>query len=224
MSIKDAINARHSVRQYQDREIPSEIVGLLNKEISECNSQGDLNIQLLMNDPQPFNSFLFHYGKFVGVNNYLALVGKKTADIEEKIGYYGERIVLKAQSLGLNTCWVALTYNKRKAKALINKGEKLVCVISIGYGNTQGNPRKSKTIVEVANIDEFSPAWFISGVEAALLAPTALNQQKFKFNYKGNKVSLKSTGGFYSKIDLGIVKYHFEVGAGVENFQWVDSK
>ena len=24
----------------------------------------------------------------------------------------------------------------------------------------------------------------------------------------------------YSKMDLGIVKYHFEVGAGRENFEW----
>jgi hypothetical protein len=24
----------------------------------------------------------------------------------------------------------------------------------------------------------------------------------------------------YSKMDLGIVKYHFELGAGKENFEW----
>ncbi|MFR4700307.1 MAG: nitroreductase, partial [Christensenellaceae bacterium] len=32
------------------------------------------------------------------------------------------------------------------------------------------------------------------------------------------KVSARATGGFYSKRDLGIVKYHFEIGAG--NFSW----
>lgn len=57
-------------------------------------------------------------------------------------------------------------------------------------------------------------------MKAALLAPTAMNQQKFRFTLSGNEVSAKSTGGFYSKMDLGIVKFHFEEGAGRENFTW----
>ena len=58
-------------------------------------------------------------------------------------------------------------------------------------------------------------------VACALLAPTAINQQKFKFSlHDGNKVSVKAGLGFYSKVDLGIVKYHFEIGAGVKNFEW----
>ena len=64
------------------------------------------------------------------------------------------------------------------------------------------------------------PDWFKSGVEAELLAPTAMNQQKFLFSFDGNRVSAKAGMGFYTKVDLGIVKYHFEVGAGTENFEW----
>ena len=51
-------------------------------------------------------------------------------------------------------------------------------------------------------------------------APTAMNQQKFLISYEDKKVNAKSLGGFYSKVDLGIVKYHFEVSAGKENFDW----
>ena len=64
------------------------------------------------------------------------------------------------------------------------------------------------------------PDWFGRGVEAALLAPTAMNQQKFLFTLDGSKVSSKAGMGFYTKLDLGIVKYHFEIGAGRENFRW----
>lgn len=64
------------------------------------------------------------------------------------------------------------------------------------------------------------PEWFEKGMKSALLAPTATNQQKFLFTLDQNHVSVRSTGGFYSKVDLGIVKYHFEVGAGIENFHW----
>ena len=69
-------------------------------------------------------------------------------------------------------------------------------------------------------VESNPPTWFLQGIDAALLAPTAINQQKFTFSLQGNTVSAKAGIGFYSKIDLGIAKYHFEVGAGKENFRW----
>ena len=62
------------------------------------------------------------------------MIGKKGPDLDEKCGYYGERLVLKAQQLGLNTCWVAMTYSKVKTAFTVNSGEKLFIVISLGYG------------------------------------------------------------------------------------------
>ena len=59
------------------------------------------------------------------------------------------------------------------------------------------------------------PDWFRSGVEAALKAPTAMNQQKFAFGVKGGEPVAKVKGmGPYTKVDLGIVSYHFEIGSG----------
>ncbi len=161
-----------------------------------------------------------HYGKFDGVSNYIALIGKKAKDFEEKCGYYGERLVLKAQQLGLNTCWVAMTYSKIKGAYTVDKGEKLCVVIALGYGKTQGTAHKSKTIEQTARAEENMPEWFKNGVEAALLAPTAMNQQKFMLELKENKVMAKAGSGFYTELDLGIVKYHFEIGAGKDNFEW----
>ena len=222
MTIIEAIQKRHSVRRYTDQSITSDLLAALQAEIKECNAESGLNIQLITDDPKAFNSFLAKYGKFSGVKNYFALVGEKSAALEEKAGYYGERIVLKAQTLGLNTCWVVLTYSKRNCAAVVNKGEKLVCVISVGYGKTPGVPRKSKPMDTLCRTDGEMPGWFRSGMEAALLAPTAVNQQKFLFTLSNGKVKVEATGGFYSKIDLGIVKYHFELGAGTENFKWAD--
>lgn len=162
--------------------------------------------------------------KSVFFNRELALsilIGRKGNDPEEKCGYYGEKIVLYAQTLGLNTCWVALTYSKVKSAFQIDPGEKLCLVIAIGYGQTQGISRNSKPREKVMNTEASLPDWFLRGIDAALLAPTAMNQQKFTFTCKENQVSGKAGLGFYSKIDLGIVKYHFELGAGKENFRWV---
>ena len=165
-----------------------------------------------------------HYGKFSGVQNYIALIGKKSSDLDEKIGYYGEHIVLKAQMLGLNTCWVAMTFSKgiTKKNCVINQGEKLVCVLSLGYGATQGISHTSKPMESLCTVNgDNMPTWFKHGMESVLLAPTAVNQQKFLFTQiNDDTVSAKSSGGPYSKVDLGIVKYHFEVGADQHPFSW----
>ena len=263
MTLLEAIEARHSVRKYLDKEIPADIIAALQDKISECNKLGDLNIQLVLNETRAFTGML-SYGQFSGVKNYLVMVGKKAAskreenqtclsspereqarqnvkakDLDERIGYYGEQLVLLAQTLGLNTCWVGLTYRKVPEAYNVSKDEKLVCMIALGYGETQGVKHKIKTIEQVSrsvvrtlssskNASDLTPSWFKKGVEAALLAPTAVNQQKFSFEYLGNKNGIhivKADKGFsmigYTQIDLGIAKCHFEIGAGKENFEWV---
>ena len=218
MTIIEAIKSRHSVRAYNDELINDTTSNLLKGYIDECNAQSGMNFQLILNEPNAFDCFLSHYGKFSGVKNYIALVGDKSKSTYESIGYYGEKIVLYAQTLGLNTCWVALTYKKTDAVA-IKCGQKIHAVIAIGYGENQGKQRKSKSLAEVCEgIDH--PDWFIRGVEGALLAPTAINQQKFYFARNGNVVKIKARLGPYSKMDLGIVKLHFEICAGIENFVW----
>lgn len=220
MNSTEAMKARHSVRQYKKQPIKPETISALQMEIDNCNRESGLHIQLVTNEPKAFDGFMAHYGKFSDVTNYIALIGKKDSELDEKCGYYGERLVLKAQELGLNTCWVAMTYSKIKTAFTIEKGETLCVVISLGYGETQGVPHKSKSISQVTKTDEKMPDWFKNGVEAALLAPTAMNQQKFMFTLSGRKVSAKAGMGFYTKLDLGIVKYHFEIGAGKNNFEW----
>lgn len=209
---------RHSVRQYLDKPIEQEKLDALRAEIALCNRDGGLHIQLVTDEPKAFDSFMAHYGKFSGVSNYVVLVGKRSDRLDELCGYYGEKIVLKAQELGLNTCWVAMTYKKIPSAFVVEKGEKLTVVISLGYGKTQGTEHKSKTVEQVSNASKTTPEWFKCGVEAALLAPTAMNQQKFKFTYDNGRVDAKAGIGFYSKIDLGIAKCHFELGAGKKLF------
>lgn len=220
MDIIQAMQERHSVRQYKNQPLGEDVISELQAEISECNRESGLHIQLVTNEPKAFDGFMAHYGKFSGVTNYIALIGKKDNSLEEKCGYYGERLVLKAQQLGLNSCWVAMTYSKIKSAYSVAPGEKLCIVIALGYGETQGVSHKIKAPADVSETNGAVPDWFEQGVRAALRAPTAMNQQKFKFILNGNTVQSKAGSGFYTKIDLGIAKYHFEIGAGKENFEW----
>ena len=221
MTELEAIRARHSVRQYLNKPLKPDELAVLRAEVDACNEESGLHIQLVTNEPKAFGGTMAKYGKFVGVQNYFALVGKAGSDLQEKCGYWGERLVLKAQMMGLNTCWVALTFTKVKSAYVLEDGEKLTAVIALGYGANQGFPRKSKTMDEVAKTDGTMPDWFRAGMEAVLLAPTAVNQQKFLFTLLADgKVSAQPGHAFYVKMDLGIAKYHFEIGAGKENFQW----
>ncbi len=216
MDIKEAIRERHSVRQYKDVPIKPEDRERLETLIKECNEESGLHIQLVCDDPECFDTFLAHYGKFRNAKNYLALIGRKNIDdLDELAGYFGQKIVLEAQMMGLNTCWVAGTYGKGKCKASISGNEKIVCVIAIGYGENSGHSHRSKPTEKLCDIPEPQrPDWFKEGLEAAILAPTAINQQKFLVSLDGDTPVITAKRGPMARIDLGIVKYNFEAASG----------
>jgi len=224
MNILEAVENRHSVRKYTKEAIKPEVVQALQEEISRWNQLAGLHIQLITDEPEAFGSFLTHYGQFSNVKNYIAIVGPQGALLDEQAGYCGEQLVLKAQQLGLNTCWVVATYSKKKSRCIVNDGEKRVCVIAVGYGVSSGKVHKSKPLCALCSNQSGSavPDWFHKGMQAAMLAPTAMNQQKFLITLMPeNQVSIKPTGRLYTQIDVGIVKCHFEIGAGKEYFSWV---
>ena len=151
-------------------------------------------------------------------------------------GVRGCRTPKDANRKDWNRFWLQITQRNRFwGKTGINgsscgfqgNDEKLCCMIALGYGDDPGRNLKRKTVEQVSNASDITPAWFKKGVEAALLAPTAVNQQKFSFEYigmKNNRHIVKASKGFsligYTKMDLGIAKCHFEVGEGDNVFDW----
>lgn len=221
MTELEAIKARHSVRKYSDKAIGDEIIDALRSEIQKCNEAGGLRIQLVTNEPKAFSAGILKYGQFTGVRNYLVMAGPK--DAEERIGYYGQRLVILAQTLGLNSCWVGLTYKKIPGTFELTEGEAVHAMIALGYGENHGIQHPLRPIKKFCELNGEMPEWFKNGIEAAILAPTAVNQQKFRFILQGRDTVVTKTGfslAGYTRIDLGIVKYHFEVGAGKDNFSW----
>ncbi len=226
--LKEIIPQRHSVRSYQHKPLSAEAIQALKLETERCCHSTPLRMQLVTNEPTAFKG-IASYGMFQGVENYLIIYKPKNDDHDEQVGYYGERFVLAAQLLGLNTCWVGLTYKKVSAIFSIPSNYKVACLITLGYGTTQGAPHKKKSVEELSNCAPTSPQWFRQGVEAARLAPSAVNQQKFYFKLT-NRLSpnnlpiVEAKRSFsligYTQIDLGIAKLHFELAAGTNHFQW----
>lgn len=220
MTLSEAIEARHSVRRYLDKPLTNENIATLRSAIDQINLQGNLHAQLVLNEPKAFKG-IFAYGKFEGVKNYIIMAGIKDDDLDHRVGYYGQKLVLLAQTLGLNTCWVGLSYRKVHGTYTLESNEKIACYIALGYGATQGSTHKTKTISELGGVDANSHEWYTRGVEAARLAPTAINQQKFRFKCEGIDSNgngiVSASKGFsmvgYTSMDLGIAEYNFEIGA-----------
>lgn len=221
MTIQEAIKERHMVRQYTDQAIPADMEELLRARIAENNKKYNLHLALVVGNSDGIGSM----AKLLlsrTVNNYIVLAGLDTPELDEKLGYCGADLILYAQTLGLNTWWVGGMFNGKGAlKNLSSRDVRVNGVIAIGYGKTQGIPHKSKTAAEISEYEGDAPQWFIDGVNALLYAPTALNKQPYMVKGTGNKVSISAGGGHFAGVDLGIGKYHFEVGAGKENFEWV---
>ena len=218
---------RHSVRRFTDRPVEGRALAALEQEIAFLNDRLDLSVQLCLDNPEAFDGLLAHYGSFRNVRNHIALVGPKSADLDEKCGYAGERLVLLAQALGLRTCWVALTFRKKASNALVGRGQKMALCIALGYGEVEGASHKVKPVEKLgeaggAGLDG-APRWFVAGIEAAQLAPTAMNQQRFRFELGGDRRTVLARAlpaVSCGKVDLGIAKLHFELGANAVSHEW----
>lgn len=210
MNYLDLVRNRHSVRKFKDLKIEEEKKNKIIEKVKSLNEKSKLNFQVFFDEPKCFKSKIFTYGSFKNANNYISLVGEKSSDLDEKIGYFGQNLLLFLEKLGLNTCWVGLTHGKSMAK--IKKNEKELCLIAFAYGDEDGNIHKSKDDHILSNIKEFDNEKNKILLEFCKLAPTALNQQKFYLEFKDDgSYNLTRKMGPYSKVDFGIIKYHSDL-------------
>lgn len=219
MDLKDAIAQRHSVREYRTDPVPQDLRDQLEGVCREAAAADDVRLSLVWDDPDAFGGVLPGYGSFEGVRNYMVCAGRGQ-HLEERLGHAGELVVLTAQTLGLNSCWVAATYKRGHVRQIVPGDDRLVCVVALGYGMTQGSTHRVRPIEDLCRVEGQAPSWFEDGMWAAQLAPTAMNQQRFRITYRGGTVEARALPGPYTDLDLGIVKRHFEIGAGEEHVAW----
>lgn len=230
MDMLEAVKARHSVREYTDKAIEGDVLTKLQQAIDAANSESGLRMQLVLNQPDLFTKLNAQYGKFSNVRNCIAMVGPKGDDLEETIGYYGERVVLEAQCMGLNTCWMAFSYRSSGNIVQVASDEDLVLAVAVGYGANQGTERRRKPIEMLCTIDGFHPSspqeipdWFAAGLRAATLAPTCVHQQEFCMGIAdadSRVVTLEPGTGRHTLMDMGIAELHFELGANSVSTDW----
>lgn len=217
MTLAEAMEARHMVRKYLDRPIEADVAAKLAARVEGVNERYGTMIKLVLGDGSAYSG-LVKALMAKGVRNYFIMAGDEAPDVRERLGMAGADLMLYSQTLGLNTWWAGGVY--RRGAMTKAAGAPAIGVVAVGYGATQGKPHKSKSPGQVSTYEGEPPAWFEAGVRAALLAPTATNKQAFMVGGTGDEVRITYKPGMCSGEDLGLVKYHFQLGAGEGNFRW----
>ena len=224
----ETIRERHSVREYDGKPLAQAEFDALGALVEECARESGLDIQLVGDNPEVFN-VIARFGLIRGCRTHVAFVvdDAKASDatraaVDEAIGYWGQKIVLAAQDMGLNTCWCALC-SRKKSRAVVAPGKRVRLVIAVGHGKTQGFPRKTKSVGALSSVEcAKAPAWFAAAMEAAQLAPTAMNNQNFKITLlsDGKTVRIEAPQSGLNAIDEGIVRRNFEIAANEGGADW----
>ena len=246
----ETIRERHSVREYDGKPLSRAEFDALIAVVEECARESGLDIQLVGDNPEVFN-VIARFGLIRGCRTHVAFVvddakarvatsganaaangateadcverrGARRTAVDEAIGYWGQKIVLAAQDMGLNTCWCALC-SRKKSRAVVAPGKKIRLVIAVGHGKTQGFSRKTKNVEALSSVEcAKAPAWVAAAMEAAQLAPTAMNNQNFKITLlsDGKTVRIDAPQSGLNVIDEGIVRCNFEIAANEAGADW----
>ena len=227
MDYLELMRTRRSIRKYAPDTIESDLTDLIENEINAVNEQSGFYFQMVLNNDDVLKNMLLTFGMFKNARNIIALVGPSDTfddegEIDEKIGYYGARVLLYIHSLGLGTCFITGTYSKNKTRAFLADNQKIFGVISFGVTDVYPDkPRKIKTIDKISDYKPTDPEWYKNGIEGALLAPTAMNLQPFEIFRDGNKnVFCRMTTGINPSVDCGIAHYFFEKAADSDAYIW----
>lgn len=221
----ETIRERHSVREYDGKPLARVEFDALGAVVEECARESGLDIQLVGDNPEVFN-VIARFGLIRECRTHVAFVvdDAKAGDVaaDEAIGYWGQKIVIAAQDMGLNTCWCALC-SRKKSRAVVAPGKKIRLIIAVGHGKTQGFSRKTKSVEALSSVEcAKTPAWFAAAMEAAQLAPTAMNNQNFKITLlsDGKTVRIDAPQSGLNVIDEGIVRCNFEIAANEAGADW----
>ena len=181
-----------------------------------------------------FKGIIGGYGKVKGTHTFIAFIGDMDDQfVQEKVGYTGEAIILEATALGLNTCWVGGFFRPEIVASLIevSRREQVLAITPVGYareresweeklmsrfGRSHNRLPLSKLVRGLPKGQW--PNWVGVSLEAARLAPSAVNRQPWGFNVQddGITVFVRTSGPEFNvskRLDCGIAMLHLEVAA-----------
>ncbi len=226
MTDLEAIAIRRSRRAYRPVPLADDLVSRLQILIADINQAANLHFQLIINDHRAFGGFSRTYGLFQDVQHFILVCGRHSEHLFERLGFYGERLVLEAIKMGLGTCWVGGSFDKAGLQHYAADDETLYGVITVGHVTEHwtvrerviaglAHRRRGKTIEEMYQADGPCPDWFIRGMQALQKAPSSVHGQPVVVAWQAGRVTASVPALRPAQlVDLGIAMLHFAIGCG----------
>ncbi len=228
----DSISVRRSRRHFDGRKIDAAVFTTLERVCRDFVPFPEARAILIPMPPDDvLRGAVGTYGKIKGAPAFIAFVGSTdSANVQEKTGYTGEGIILEATALRLDTCWVGGFFRPEAAADVIGikRPERVLAVCPIGYARNDwsleekimtgfGRSHRRKPLEEiVTGLPEVQwPPWVKPAVEAARLAPSAVNRQPWRFHIGDQSITvsvdnLKDSYKISKRLDCGIAMLHIE--------------
>jgi nitroreductase len=232
----EAIAVRRSRRRYSDRPVAAAALDSLRAFCDENQLAPGVRVCLTQDaEHTVFTGLLDRvgdgFGRVEGAPWLAAFVGPEGSETEA--GYLGEAFILQATTLGLHTCWVAGMFDRKRTTHLLGlkKGERAIALTPVGHAlerkavvervmssAVRAAARRQIEEIAPATTTAHWPAWALTAVEAARLAPSGANRQPWRFRLAGGALVLGSVTDPYwtAPIDFGIAMLHVELGAAHE--------
>ena len=231
----EAIDRRISRRRYTGEPIPADIARQLGEFCAEFRPSASARVVFVGHTPDGlFTGLVGSYGSVVGATSAALFVGRQGSETD--VGYVGEAFILEATRLGLDTCWLAGAFSRKRAASLceLSPGERVPAIAAVGIAEEKQSfsERSTRSFVGASKrlpLEAIAPGaspgawpgWAIAAVQAARKAPSGGNKQPWRFRLEDGALVLSCADHPYptAKLDLGIAMLHAELGAehaGVE--------
>lgn len=233
MNYKKLILDGKSVREFKEKDIESKCFNEIESYIKKSKKLlPELNIELKIFDNEEtyekLKNVAGYNGHMIKAPSYAVILSDVKQGYIENSGYIGEKLILKARDLDIDSCWV--TFNDSdiiKEKLDISSNKEVTAIIALGYGidknikNKSGSERLGvEKIVYMdkwginTSIDELEERGLLDAFSYARMAPSTLNRQPWRFIIDGGKIILAVkkddfTSNYEIGIDAGIAMLYF---------------
>ncbi len=240
--IEEAVKKRYSVRNYSNQNVEEDKRLAIRSLINSINNPFGKKVNFYFLDKRDINheKVLGTYGVIKGAEQYIGA----TIDLEpmslEALGYGLEVVILYLAHLGLGTCWLGGTFNRKGfAKALnISENQVFPVITPYGYAATRKHMKEiaMRKLIRADHRKEWVQLFFKNNfnepltkeeagyiefpLEMVRLGPSASNKQPWRV------ILIDNTCHFYEykepgysnvfsydiqRIDMGIAAAHFDL-------------
>ena len=240
-SIEEVVKKRYSVRNYKDVGIEAEKINEIKVFIDSLDNPfgKEVHLHLFHIEDSKEKKKLGTYGVIKGARNYIGTTIKLESMTLEALGYEFEALVLYLAHLGLGTCWLGGTFDRKGfARAMnIKEGELLPIISPYGYAADKKHIAElaMRKMIKADHRKDWNELFFIKDFNTALskeeagdfafplemvrLAPSASNKQPWRVVVEDDVLHFyeQREPGYsdvfpydIQRVDLGIAAAHFD--------------